>query len=276
MNPRALLLAATLVLVAAGGLGAWYALVADAVEADAPSAAPLPLPPVPPRITAGLEYDRCLGLLTTDPDGAAVLARIWVERGGGEGATHCLALSRIALGEPELGAAQLEKLASDSASPPVTRASLLYQAAQAWLMAGETARAHGAASMALLLSPDNADLLIERAIAAGGLERFGEVVDDLSRALAIDARRADALVLRGAALRHLDRQDEARTDIETALVLDPENAEALLERGILRQRRNDQAGARSDWQRAIALAPDSAAADLARQNLDLLEAGPSR
>ena len=55
---------------------------------------------MPPRISSGLEYERCLGLLTVEPASAENLARAWVARGGGEGAMHCLALSRLALGEP--------------------------------------------------------------------------------------------------------------------------------------------------------------------------------
>ncbi len=251
-------------------------LEATALEGEEPQTGPLPLPPVPPRITTGLEYDRCLGLLASDPQGGAALARAWLEKGGGEGAVHCLALSRIALGEPVPGAEQLEHLASVSNSPAVTRAMLFHQASQAWLMDGDASRAHAAATHALALTPDDADLRIERAASAGILARFGEVVEDLSLALQAEPGRADALVLRGAALRHLGRDAEAVTDIEAALALDPENVEALLERGILRQRQDDAAGARADWERAIAVAPDSAAADLARQNLALLEAGPVR
>jgi len=276
MIPRHVLLAPALVLAAVGGAVAWYALTAAGIEGEAAPMGLLPLPPVPPRITTGLEYDRCLGMLASDPRGSATLARAWLERGGGDGAIHCLALSRIALGEPAPGAEQLEELASSSAAPPVTLAMLLYQAAQAWLMDGDAPRAHAAASAALALTPEDANLLIERAVAGGVLQRFAEVVDDLSLALRVDGRRTDAMVLRGAALRHLGRDIEAAADIEATLALEPDNVEAFLERGILRQRRGDSEGARADWERAITLAPDSATADLARQNLALLEAGPQR
>ena len=271
MHPGHALSAAALLLAAS--FGAWL-LLAD--RADDGSDGPLPLPPVPPRIASGLEYDRCLGLLATEPETAGTLARIWLARDGGEPAAHCLALSRLALGEPVPAAEELERLASTSASPPAIRAALLAQATQAWLMAGVASRARATATAALSLTPDDPALLIARASAASLLERHAEAADDLAQALRLDPRRADALVLRAAALRHLERIDAALADIAAALALDPDNPEALLERGILRQRRHEDTGARADWQRAIDLSPYSATADLARQNLALLEAGPSR
>lgn len=266
---------AAAVVVALAIAAAW--LSAGNPPADLPEdLAPLPSPPVPPRIASGLEYDRCLGLLTTEPETAASFARTWFARGGGEPAVHCLALSRLALGEPVPAAEELERLASASASPAATRAALLEQATQAWLMAGIAARARSTATAALALTPDDANLLIERAAAAAQLEHHAEAVDDLARALRLDPRRSDALVLRAAALRQLGRIEPALADADAALALDPDNAEALLERGILRQRQHNDPGARADWERAVALAPDGPIGDLARQNLALLEAGPSR
>ena len=273
MHPRHAMFAVALLLVAA--LGAWLVLGDDETD-PAASQVLLPLPPVPPRIASGLEYDRCLGLLTTEPEAAATLARTWVERNGGEPAVHCLALSRLALGEPAPAAEELERLATASTSPPATRAALLAQATQAWLMAGMASRARATASLALALTPDDPSLLIERAVAAEQLARHADAAEDLAGALRLDPRRVDALVLRATVLRHLERIPEAVADITAALALDPDNPEALLERGILRQRRQDDAGARDDWQRVVALAPDSPISDLARQNLALLEAGPIR
>ncbi len=273
MQRRHALSAAALLLAAA--LGAWSLLAGSTIE-TADSDALLPLPPVPPRIASGMEYERCLGLLTTEPESAATLAQKWAERGGGEPAVHCLALSRLALGEPAAAAEDLERLANISTSPPATRAALLEQATQAWLIAGRPARARSTASLALALTPDDPSLLIERATAALQLDLFAEAAADLAQALRLDASRADAMVLRAAALRQLDRLPEALAIIANALALDPDNIEALLERGILRQRSGNASGARADWERAIELAPDSPTADLARQNLALLEAGPSQ
>lgn len=236
----------------------------------------LPVPPVPPRIADGAQYDKCLAMLPSDPSGAYSFADTWLAAGGGDGAAHCQALAQVELGNPEAGAAQLDRLGDTSAARKATRAAILGQATQSWMMAGSPSHAFDSASHAIALLPDDPDLLVDRAIAASGLERFHDAVDDLSRALEIDQRRADALVLRAAAYRHLEQVDLAEDDIDRALSLDPVDPDALLERGILRQRRGDQAGARADWERAATLAPDTATGDLAQQNIALLDAGPER
>jgi regulator of sirC expression with transglutaminase-like and TPR domain len=170
----------------------------------------------------------------------------------------------------------LQDLAAKSTAAALARASIFGQAEEAWMMASQPDRAHEAATEALALKPDDADLLIERATAANAMGRFMDAIDDLNRALEVDPRREDALVLRGSAWRNEDRLELAQADIDHAIDIDPDDPEALLERGILRQRHNDRTGARKDWERAITLAPESSAADLAQQNIALLDVGPDR
>ena len=233
----------------------------------------IPLPPIPPRIDESDQYDTCLGMVTDDPSGARDYAENWAQHGGGIGAAHCQALARIALGDPEGGAATLDDLAGGEA-PEAIRASLAGQAAQAWTMAEQPDRAFASATLALSLSGDDPDLLLTRATAAIALGRNADAADDLGRALALDPKREDALVLRARAERALQRYDAATADVTAALGMAPEDPEALLERGILRQWRGDLDGAREDWERARALSPDSGTADLAEQNIALLDAGP--
>jgi tetratricopeptide (TPR) repeat protein len=259
-------------LTALGGLG-WVVL--STIPAQTAEEV-LPTPPESPRLADSPEFDRCVTLLRTDPEDARAFAESWDTAGGGDGARHCLALSLLALGEPASAAQRLEALARTSRGSTPARASVFAQATQAWLMAGEAGRAYAAATMALTLSPDDPDLLVDRAVTLGSLSRYREALEDLDRALVLDADRAEALVFRAAAWRHLDRKDDAARDIDRALAIDPNSAEALLERGIIRQLRGDTAGARDDWERAIMLSPDSPTADLAAQNLALNEAGPSR
>jgi tetratricopeptide (TPR) repeat protein len=262
--------AAALAALVAGGL-IWLRPAIESALEDT-----LPLPPEPPRLADGPEMQRCLALLRTDPEDALAFATRWEGEDGGEGARQCGALAMIALGEPARAAQRLESVAAASRAGNTARAAVYAQAAQAWLMAGDSNRAFGASTMALTLTPDDPDLLIDRALALGTLGRYGESLMDLDRALALDPLRAEALVFRAAAWRHLDRAEPARRDIENALALHPDNAEALLERGILRQLAGDTEGARMDWERAVELAPNSATADLALQNLALNEAGPPR
>ena len=260
-------------LLCAGGAG-WH-WVGHGSSPDAAPAAPasLPVPPVPPRLVQDPRYEQCLAMLENDPRGAAGFAEGWTD--GAEGAAHCRALAEVALGDVEIGAGDLQRIAATSLAPAPARAAVYEQAAQAWLMAGNAAEALGASTSALALAPDNEDLLVDRAVAAAALNRFEDARSDLTHALEIDPARVEALVLRATAWRHLGHLDLAQDDVDRALALDPENAEALLERGILRQRHDDAAGARGDWQRAIELAPNSATADLAEQNLALLAAGPA-
>src|SRR5208337_154194 len=67
----------------------------------------LPVPPAPPSIAEGSDYDSCLRLLTDDPEGASAYADAWEATGGGEGARHCHALAEIALGHATDGAQEL-------------------------------------------------------------------------------------------------------------------------------------------------------------------------
>jgi hypothetical protein len=285
MNTRTALIgsAAVLVLAVAGG-AAWterarFMPRAGAVTQGETSDAPderLPVPPVPQRIASGEDYEHCMGMLASDPAGANAFADAWEATGGGDGATHCHALAQIELGSPSVGADMLEALARNSKGPALARAAIYGQAGQAWLMASQPDRAFASTTLALAITPDDPDLLIERAIADGQLDRYQDAADDLDQALAADPKRADALTYRAAARRHLNQLDAAQDDIDEALTLDPQNPESLLERGIIRERTGNPAGARDDWQNVTTLAPDSPTADLAQQNLALLDAGPER
>ena len=241
------------------------------------NAAPgLPLPAGPPRLASGPEYESCLALLRTNPEAALAAAESWERRGGGEGARHCTALAQLALGEADRAAERLERLASESHAGNAARAAIYAQAVQAWTLAGQPGRAYAAATLSLTLSPTDPALLVDRALAAASLGRYGEALLDLDAALAAGPPRPDTLVFRAAALRHLDRQADALQAVQQALALDPRQPDALLERGILKQLKGDTAGARADWQRTVTAAPDSPAADLARRNLALNEAAPRR
>jgi tetratricopeptide (TPR) repeat protein len=231
---------------------------------------------MPPRIASGADYERCLSLVSSDPTGANAFAEAWEATGGGDGARHCHAAAQISLGKMAAGAEILEKLARSSAAPPLVRAFIYGQATQAWLLAGDAQRAYASATLAVILAPDDVDLLVDRSIAAATMERYLDAIDDLNAALDRDPKRADALVFRAAAWRHDGQLGLAQDDIERALTLEPENPEALLERGILRQRKGDLAGARADWETVLSVAPDGATADLAQQNLSLLDVGPGR
>ncbi len=276
MRPALPLLFGTAALAAAG---AWWALpqLTTPPERIVLGAPPdLPLPPEPPRIADGEDYENCLALLRRDVDEAQRFALAWEATGGGEGARHCLALATLGTGEPSRAAERLERLAAGSRAGNQARAAVYGQAAQAWTMAGDANRAFGAITLALTLAPFDTELLVDRSVILASRGRYREALEDLDRVLAIEPDRAEALVFKAAALRHLDRVEEARRTVDRALELDPDSAEGLLERGILKQLRGEVISAQADWRRAMELAPDSAAAELAQQNLALSEFGPAR
>jgi Flp pilus assembly protein TadD len=259
-----------LILICAAG--AWWEFsTPEPTETPVPE---FPVPPFPPRIAEGDDYEACLATLTADRAGSVAIAAATAPTGTGDGAVHCRGLALIATGKPAEGAALLEELAQHSSATPLARASVLGQAGQARLMVAQADRAADDASLALTLSPPDTELFILRASAQAMLGRFQPAIDDLTDALALDAARPDALVARAVMRRKLDQLVLAQADVSQALALDPDDPDALLERGILRQRLGDPVGARADWEHAVGVDPNSTTADLAAQNLSLLEAGP--
>jgi tetratricopeptide (TPR) repeat protein len=276
MSRYLMALCASLVLVCGVTVAVWWHFAASQPREDPiePGMAELPVPPFPPRIAEGSDYENCLATLVADRAGSVAIAEAPPAADGGDGAIHCRGLALIAVGKPAQGADLLEELSRQSSAPALARAAVLGQAGQARLMVAQADQAAGDASLALQLSPADTELFILRATAEGMLGRFQDAVDDLSQALELDAARPDALVARAVMRRKLDQLDLAQADVSQALALDLDDPDALLERGILRQRLGDRAGARSDWEHARGVDPNSTTADLAAQNLSLLEAGP--
>ena len=199
----------------------------------------------------------------------ADLAESWHDRGGAHPADHCFAVALIGLKQYKEGASRLEKLAQAMVhAPPPLRAEVLGQAAQGWLLAGDPARAYAADGAALGLRPEAADLLVDRAEAAGSAGWFDKAIADLDRVLKADPARLDALIYRASAYRAQGRLDPALADIDKALTLAPDSVPALLERGNIRRLGGDIDGARQDWVRVAVLAPGSAAEAAAKANIE--------
>ena len=221
---------------------------------------------------ADLAYDRCLALAMLAPREALAEARRWQAEGGGDAARHCEAVALIELDEPEAAAEILEALGAHAEAPADARAALLAHATRLWLALDRPDRAQVAATRGLAARPDDADLLIDRAIAAAALGQFREAIEDLSRLLARDPDRSEALILRASAWRQSGEVGRAATDLARVLLREPENAEALLERALLARDAGDLAAARRDLERVLALAPDQTVAGMARDHLAALEA----
>jgi tetratricopeptide (TPR) repeat protein len=266
------------------GVAAAPALAAQPAETMGPPASAAPPPaPLPPPLTRmpgpprpadsdAAAYERCMKLARENPAAGRDLAERWLKDGGAHPADHCYAVALVGLKQYKEGAARLEKLAQAmDRAPSSLRAEVLDQAAQAWLLADDPARAYAAETEALNLRPESVDLLVDRAEAAGAAGWFDKAVADLDRALQADPKRVDALIDRASAYRALDRLDLALADIDEALKLTPNSAAALLERGDILRLKGDLDGARRDWVRVSQLAPGSAADTAAKTNIKRLD-----
>src|ERR1700722_19981527 len=224
-----------------------------------------------PALAGKNRYDRCLELVKRDAAKASVEAAAWASAGGKAAALHCEALALSALKRYPDAAQKLEDAASSGALPPL-HAELLDQAGNAWLLAGEPAKAETAFTSALGFDPRNEDILSDRARERGTAKNWTGAFEDLTAVLAIDPDRADIYVLRASALHAQGKVSEAGADIAHSLDIYPNDPEESVERGTMRLESGDRAGARADWQMAAREAPDSDAGVTARARLAQLAA----
>ncbi|MEE2760705.1 MAG: tetratricopeptide repeat protein [Pseudomonadota bacterium] len=231
-------------------------------------------PAVPQEFNHAREYRECMKLARENSEHSFGRATSWLGLGGGDAAHHCQAVSLVGLGQHEEGARRLEELAQKIRARPSFRAQLFGQAAQAWLLADQPARAEGVLTSALSLDPNNPELFVDRAQAAAAMDAWNRAEEDLKAALNIDPELLDALVFRANARRRLGNFTAAQRDVEAAIRLDPENVEAALESGILHRRAGRKDAARRQWLQVIHRAPGTRAARLAREYLQEID-GPN-
>jgi tetratricopeptide (TPR) repeat protein len=219
-------------------------------------------------------YDRCLDLVKRNAESALEAADAWRTAGGGAAAEHCSALALTALRRYPEAAQKLDDAAHEAmAGTASVRADLLDQAGNAWMLAGRADKAVASLSGALAFSPNDADLLFDRARARALGKDWSGADADLSAIVSLDPNRADALVLRASARHAEGRRTDADADIERALSVYPDYPEALVERGAMKFEAGDKAGAAADWQQVLREAPDSDAGAAARAHL--AELGPA-
>ena len=218
---------------------------------------------MPQRLLALDSYEACLALVQSDPAKALDEARAWADGGGGPPARHCGCLALEQAGHYAEAAQCLEALAPGrGAGDRDTQAEILAQAGNAWILQHEGQKAYDALSRALALTPDDPDMLFDRARAAVLAEDFYAARDDLDHVIprAMGSLRLQALILRSDAKRELGDLTGARKDAEAAVNQQPDNAAAHVERGIDRYLQGDKSGGRGDWEEAVRLAPNTPAA----------------
>ncbi|MFT9418525.1 hypothetical protein [Acetobacter sp.] len=222
----------------------------------------------------------CMAMIGDDPYGARDYALDWQHHGGGRDARHCHALALLEAGDEDQSARELDELAHQTAPkgdvpPPVLRATLEDEAAEAWLAAGAPGKAQASADFGLLAQPHNQSLQIARARSVLAQNRADLAEQELTALIAHQpGARPEAYVLLAEAERKMGRLDLAMQHVTHALAVAPDSAAALLERGIIRERKGDATGAQQDWQKVLDLSPDSHEADMARQDLAVMAADP--
>lgn len=220
-------------------------------------------------------YQSCLVLVETDPQAAFDNAALWEREGGGAPARHCAAVAMTALGRYGDAGRMLEAIAnSTSADDTTLRSDLFGQAGNAWLLAGDAGRASSNFTAALLLTPDDVALYIDRARAMAMMGDMASAETDLTAAIVRNPQSYTALTLRAAARRQAGNIAGALEDCNAALRLLPNSAEALTERGLAYAIDGRRDEARADFLAAINAG--GPAADAARDALALLDVDAGR
>lgn len=186
----------------------------------------------------------CEGLAKTNPDRAYEEGRAWVAESPVIEARYCLAAAAYALGRPQLAAEQLAEVARNLAGRGKGEQALAQaDAGNAWLLAGDPARALEAFQNALAFTPEDPQLRIDRARAYAYQRDWRRSEEDLNAAVEALGPSALTLTLRAETRLQQNALELALRDAEQALALavgEEETVEALLVRGRVIQALNQQ------------------------------------
>ncbi|MBB4264967.1 hypothetical protein [Roseospira visakhapatnamensis] len=224
-------------------------------------------------------YAQCMDLARTRPRQGFEVAVTWQGLGGGEAARHCAAVALLGLGQHAEAATRLETLAQGSRQPLPLRLDLLAQAATAWMLARDPARADAVLTTALEIADRSGaearalvpDLLIDRATARAAAGAVLQAARDLDRVLDAQPNNLEARALRASALRQAGSLAAAEADAAAVLAADPTHAGALLETGNIQRLSGRPDQARATWLRLLEVAPEAPEAQAARDNLAALD-----
>lgn len=189
-------------------------------------------------LTQDAQYQECTALARSNPEQAKKTAEEWARIDNTPSAHHCLAISLFALKQYAQAADALEKL-----SERITRknlslwANVLLQAARAWELHGDKARAIIVLTEAIKETATHgftrppigqmaAGLLIERSRihAEGGRDLYA--IQDLDQALSLSADNEQALLRRAELFIHREAHEMAQADLHRLLQLHPAHPQA--------------------------------------------------
>lgn len=209
-------------------------------------------------------YDRCVALIGKDPAAARAEAARWRIAGGRWFARACAGLAFAKESNFAAAATEFEEAARAAELGHDDRtAGYWAQAGNAWLAAGNPARARTALDAALAggtlkgLQLGEAQLDHARALVATG--DMAAARTDLDRALANAPEDPLAWLLSATLARRMGSMVRAKTDIAEALKRASDDASVQLEAGNIAATLRDETGAKSAWAQAVRIAPDSEA-----------------
>ena len=232
------------------------------------AAAPL----VGPVDTPENRYRNCLALARTAPARAIGQAQAWLGSGGGVNAAQCLGLAWAAQEKWSEAAAAFEAAAKDAdARQDRRRADLRVEAGNAWLAAGDSARARQAFEAALatrLLAPQlEGEVHLDLGRAAAAANDLAAARTHIDKGLAMVPKDPFGWYLSAALARKQADLDLARQHIARAVSLAPDDAAILLEAGNIAGVSGEKDAALGLYARAHRAAPESDAGKAAKAAL---------
>jgi tetratricopeptide (TPR) repeat protein len=216
--------------------------------------------------------DACAAAVAADPARAREEAAVWSRMGGGLPARLCEAEALSALGAHGTAAELLTRLAENPnrAMSAGLRATVLGDAAAAWLDAGRADLARAVLAQADRFAEPTADRLVLRARAEAAAADWPAAQASLEAALARTPDDALTQALLAAALRHQGDPQGALVAADRALALAPGLPEGLFEAAAARAETGDAASAARLWRELLRRHPTSSLAEAARLNLQRL------
>jgi tetratricopeptide (TPR) repeat protein len=233
--------------------------------------------PAGPVDTPANRHRECLALTRSAPARAVGQAQAWLGAGGGIPAAQCLGLAFAAQEKWPEAAAAFDAAARDAeARQDRRRGELLVEAGNAWLAAGDPAKAAKAFEAALatrLLIPQlEGEVHLDLARAAVSQGDLGAARRHADQGLALVPGDPFAWYLSAALARKEKDLPRAREHIAKAVGLAPQDAAILLEAGNIAGVSGEHDAALGLYARAVRAAPDSDAGKSARAALAANEA----
>ena len=225
--------------------------------------------PVPDAETRA-RYRACVDQVRASPEAGLQAASGWRIVGGGIYARQCMGLAYVALERWREAAEDYEQAAGEVGAADARAPDFWVQAGNAWLAAGEAARAIQAFDSALasdaLTDQMRGEVRLDRARALVSLGSLAAARADLDQALTLVADDPMAWYL-SAALAHRQHEPRAQADIDHALRLAPDNPDALLLAGTIAGEAGHMDQAEQLYRQVVAAAPDSEAGRAAAASL---------